>query len=133
MSVLLTTLCTAQHIDHIAFHGILLSATVFMTTIHAQDFEDVEGDLKVGRRTLPIVFPWLARYSMLIGLPAWSLVVSFLWDLGFAMSSILMTLSIFIGVRYILHSDVKSDKISYIWYNVSTMWIHVSSTTDHIW
>ena len=105
--------------DVIATLGILLSATVFTTTIQAQDFEDIEGDLKIGRRTLPIVYPRLARYSMLVGLPMWSVTASGIWNLDMVMSGLLTTLSIFIGLRSVLFSDVDSDKTTYVWYNVS--------------
>ena len=105
--------------DVIATLGILLSATVFTTTIQAQDFEDIEGDLKIGRRTLPIVYPRLARYSMLVGLPMWSVTASGIWDLDMVMSGLLTTLSIFIGLRSVLFSDVDSDRTTYVWYNVS--------------
>ncbi|KAK7691372.1 hypothetical protein QCA50_004770 [Cerrena zonata] len=113
-----------HHLDDIALRGIVLSATVFMTTIHAQDFEDIEGDLKVGRRTLPIVYPRVARYSMTIGLFVWSLMVSSVWNLDLFASGMLTISSVFIGLRYIYFRDVESDKASYIWYN---LWLSVTN------
>jgi 1,4-dihydroxy-2-naphthoate octaprenyltransferase len=51
-------------LDEISLDALCISLALITTTIHAQDFKDVEGDVKAGRTTLPMILqPSLARAS----------------------------------------------------------------------
>lgn len=88
------------------------------TTIHAQDFRDEDGDRAVGRRTIPLVFPRIARYTMLVMLPAWSLALATMWKLG-DLTAPFVLVAVFIGGRFVIVRTVCDDDMSYTWYNVS--------------
>lgn len=98
--------------------GVLTSAGLFTTTIHAQDFKDTPGDLLIGRRTFPIVHPRLSRFSMLLILPICSLSTAYIWDLAAIPSGALTCLALIIGCRFVFYTDVRSDEMSYLLYNV---------------
>lgn len=83
-----------------------------------QDFKDVSGDLKIGRRTLPMIFPVASRVSVLISLVGWSLGLEYLWNTGPIISGILLALASFIGSRFIFLKSVLSDQRSFYLYNV---------------
>jgi 4-hydroxybenzoate polyprenyltransferase len=95
------------------------SAGIFATTIQAQDFKDEEGDRAVGRRTIPIVFPSFARWTVIVPLLMWSSGLSLLWGLDVTTSLCFITLGLFVGVQFLISKTVKSDQISFYWYNVS--------------
>lgn len=96
-----------------------ISAGIFATTIHSQDFKDVDGDRAIGRQTIPIVYPYVARYTVLFPLIAWSLGLSFVWGMGLLECVCFTLMATYIGVRYIVLPGVKYDQISFYWYNVS--------------
>ncbi|KAF6744380.1 UbiA prenyltransferase family-domain-containing protein [Ephemerocybe angulata] len=92
---------------------------VIITTIHAQDFQDVEGDREVGRNTIPMILPEISRISMPILLPFWSVIIVFLCNPPALLGSIFVAFSMIIGFRFLLMRKVKEDEISYFLYNVS--------------
>lgn len=98
--------------------AISISAGIFATTIQAQDFKDIRGDSLIGRKTLPIVFPSVARPTLSIALLAWSLSLTHIWRLDFATACALIALSCFVGVRFVFLQGEKVDQISFYWYNV---------------
>lgn len=102
------------------------SGLIVLVTIHAQDFQDVEGDAICGRRTLPIVFPESSRHLMVWSLPLWSVFLSWFWGIDMLRSAILLVIGIFCGLRFILYRDAVADRRSYIYYNVSTFSLHTS-------
>ena len=106
--------------------GIVSSAGLFTSTIHAQDFRDIVGDRAIGRTTLPIAFPLFSRVSMLILVPMGTIFFCCLWAPPISISIILIVLSTFVGVRYVIFADARSDKVSYSWYNVSNLFVIVS-------
>ena len=94
--------------------AIFRGALIVLTTIHAQDFQDVPGDHIQGRKTLPIVAPTASRISMIF-LLMWSM-----W-LGAqtALSQIfLISVAAVVGGRFMLFHTVPADRLSYILYNV---------------
>jgi len=100
---------------------ILTSFGIIFTTIHAQDFGDEEGDLIEGRRTLPIIAPDASRLSMPVAITAWSMLVALrLFGSGAAPFSVLIVgAGAVVGWRYYyLRSSPKTDKRSYLWYNI---------------
>lgn len=98
----------------------LASAGIFATTIQAQDFKDTEGDRLVGRRTLPIVAPNVARPTLLLALSAWSIALSFAWRLNSLFTVLFNVLALAVGGRYVALDGVKADQRSFYLYNVSS-------------
>ena len=97
-----------------------MSGLVYLTTFHAQDFKDIDGDMLLGRSTLPILFPHIARASMFMGMLAWSVLLPFFWKLDWVVSSIFAALGLFVGIRFASRkARVVEDQISFYWYNVS--------------
>lgn len=99
--------------------AISISAGIFATTIQAQDFKDIRGDSLIGRKTLPIVLPSVARPTLLVALLVWSLSLTHIWRLDFTTACTLIALSCFVGVRFVFLQGEKDDQISFYWYNVS--------------
>ncbi|KAG9318047.1 hypothetical protein JVU11DRAFT_111 [Chiua virens] len=106
------------HFDRTSLIAFLASGLVLLTTIHAQDFADAEGDARVGRCTLPMIAPEWSRVSMLVALPLWSIALSALWGLGLVNGTVFLCLGAFVGSRYFRFRDVKHDEKSYLLYNV---------------
>ncbi|KAJ7631331.1 UbiA prenyltransferase family-domain-containing protein [Mycena polygramma] len=110
--------CDRHHIGGLARISIILSVAIIATTIHAQDFQDCEGDRLAGRQTLPIAFPVLSRYLTSFGIIGWSLVLSRVWSLDFVARAAVILLGMIAGVRYMVLRSVRDDEHSYILYNV---------------
>ena len=99
-------------------YSILASTGIFASTIHAQDFKDVEGDSLIGRKTLPIVAPKHARKTILVGLLAWSVALNAIWHLDIVSSMTFLALAATVGVRFLLYKTVPDDQYSFYLYNV---------------
>ncbi|VDC04846.1 unnamed protein product [Peniophora sp. CBMAI 1063] len=69
-------------LDSVGMHSVLISAGIFASTIHAQDFKDTEGDRAIGRQTIPIMLPAYARLTVIIPLFLWSSGLSVFWQLN---------------------------------------------------
>lgn len=62
---------------------LLLTGFVIFTTVHAQDFPDIEGDAARGRATMPLLYGQTAsRISLAVGVLVWSVVCPAYWQLG---------------------------------------------------
>lgn len=92
---------------------------ILVTTVHAQDFRDVEGDQLVGRQTIPMNFPQISRASMPVFLPAWSIAIAVLFNIPAWMAAAYVALSVVVGLRFVFMRDPKADSVSYDLYNVS--------------
>ncbi|PBK68618.1 hypothetical protein ARMSODRAFT_988745 [Armillaria solidipes] len=92
------------------------SALIVLTTIHAQDFQDVPGDRIQGRKTLPIVAPTASRICMIL-LLMWSMWLGAISQTAVA-QVFLISAAIVVGGRFMLFRTVPADRISYILYNV---------------
>ncbi|KAK7054627.1 hypothetical protein VNI00_003090 [Paramarasmius palmivorus] len=112
-------------LDMTSIQAIILSGALIFTTIHAQDFADVEGDKQSGRRTLPIVYPEGSRVYILTMLIGWSIALSFFWGLGPICGAVFVLAGTFVGMRYYMKRDVLSDEGSYRYYN---MWLLLANT-----
>ncbi|KAK0477956.1 hypothetical protein IW261DRAFT_1338127 [Armillaria novae-zelandiae] len=97
--------------------AILRGALIVLTTIHAQDFQDVPGDRIQGRKALPIVAPTTSRISMIL-LLVWSMWLGAISQAVVA-QIFLVLVAIVVGGRFMLFRTVPADRISYILYNVS--------------
>lgn len=107
-----------SHLDRTALLCVAISASVLATTIHAQDFKDVDGDRAVGRQTLPIVFPHLSRRTMVVGVLAWSIALACIWQLDVLTAALFLALGATVGLRFALYTSVREDQMSYVLYNV---------------
>ncbi|KAF8996237.1 UbiA prenyltransferase family [Cyathus striatus] len=83
---------------------------IFATTIQAQDFKDIDGDRRIGRRTIPITFSTYGRYSIILPMILWSTGLSSLWKLDTVTSCIFILLGAFVGMRYILYKSRHEDQ-----------------------
>ncbi|KAJ7615482.1 UbiA prenyltransferase family-domain-containing protein [Roridomyces roridus] len=109
---------TASRLDHIAVISVAISGGIFATTIHAQDFKDVDGDRAIGRRTIPIVLPSIARWTVIIPLTLWSLGLAFVWELDLIAALVFVSLAISVGTQYLRSTSVRGDQVGFYWYNV---------------
>ncbi|KAF8993244.1 hypothetical protein BDQ17DRAFT_1453433 [Cyathus striatus] len=62
--------------------AIALSSIIIFTTIHAQDFSDVDGDRTLGRVTFPMYAPELSRVTILVAPPLWSWALIHVWNIN---------------------------------------------------
>ncbi|KAF7340800.1 hypothetical protein MSAN_02109100 [Mycena sanguinolenta] len=95
----------------------LLNGMIILTTIHAQDFRDELGDRVAGRRTIPTEMPKIGRIAILIGLPAWSIVVGCLFSSSKLVSLLLISMGTWVGTRFYLLRTLENDRASYTAYN----------------
>lgn len=96
-----------------------ISFGIFATTIQTQDFKDVEGDKKINRQTLPIIFPKESRYTPIVALLAWSIALSYVWRLPTTIAATFIALAVFVGLRFLSRRTRHDDQVSFYWYNVS--------------
>ncbi|KAF9059406.1 hypothetical protein BDP27DRAFT_505700 [Rhodocollybia butyracea] len=130
--------------DNGALHTVIVNSMVMATTVHAQDFRDVHGDVKAGRNTFPISMPKISRYSMPISLSLWAWFFNANWHFGPGIASTFFMFSVYVGMRYIWLTSVDDDILSYRWYNVwmsvcfcipgmhyhATHWIETAAVID---
>ena len=115
-------LCTGKDMSRLeptAIAAIVTSLAVFASTLHAQDFKDVEGDRLIGRQTLPIAFPNFARTSMLIGLPLWSVCLSRVWGVDALCTSAFTAYAAIVGLRFMTCKTSQAARRSCKLYSVS--------------
>lgn len=71
--------------DMKAFMWLLVLAGAISTTVHAQDFRDIDGDRVSGRKTVPLsIGEEYARAALVVGIIGWTALSCWLWDLGSA-------------------------------------------------
>ncbi|EJD04462.1 uncharacterized protein FOMMEDRAFT_82531 [Fomitiporia mediterranea MF3/22] len=115
-----------HRMDNISVLSVLCSAGIFATTIQAQDFKDTEGDRLVGRKTLPIVAPTVARPTLLAALLIWTGALSMIWKLAPMPAILFHILAVAVGVRFIVLNSIKADQRSFYLYNVGGINFSVS-------
>lgn len=107
--------------DRTGIVALSYSVAIIATTIHTQDFQDVEGDTSIGRRTLAITHPEFARLITPVLLVAWSFLSWYVWELGWLTKMGFVLLAGVAGVRIFCLRSEPHDKITYhYWYNVSS-------------
>ena len=98
----------------------LLIAVVIFTTIQAQDFKDVDGDVLINRQTLPILLPTASRLGTSLLVPLWSLFFVYCYRTANpVVSAAAVVLGAITGTRFWFERTRDSDKMSYLLYNVS--------------
>ena len=115
-------------LDSTAKLAICLSAAIFASTYHVQDFKDIDGDRLMGRQTLPIVQPQHARKTVIVGLMAWSVALVAIWQLDVVAAALLLSLAAITGVRFLVYRTVPGDQVSFYLYNVRG----VSYSSSHV-
>jgi len=83
------------------------------------------GDSAGGRRTIPILWPKGSRRAEFCLLVFWSRLVGIRWDVNGLVALVLIVLSAFIGVRFVLLQSPKQDKFSYLLYNLWLCFVQV--------
>jgi 4-hydroxybenzoate polyprenyltransferase len=107
-----------SRMDKVGALAVALSSAVFATTLHAQDFKDEEGDRLTGRCTLPTIFPKAARFSMMLGIPLWSFVLSHIWKLDALSTTAFVAYGAYVGARFVMYDTVGADKQSCKFYSL---------------
>jgi 4-hydroxybenzoate polyprenyltransferase len=98
--------------------AVALSAGIIMTTIHVQDYKDIQGDTAAGRVTVPITYPTSSRAVTAFLLIGWSWGISRTWRFDDATAATMGVLSLVVGTSFVSRTDSHADKISFYWYNV---------------
>lgn len=113
--------CDRSTIEPVALIAVAMSMVIFATTLHCQDFKDEEGDRMIGRKTLPILFPSLARISVMVGLPFWSFVLTCLWKIDVICSAAFVAYAGLVGMRFVMLQGTHADRKSCQLYSVSPL------------
>ncbi|KAJ7076207.1 UbiA prenyltransferase family [Mycena belliarum] len=119
-----------SHLDKAGYLSVLFSAGIFFTTIQAQDFKDTEGDLAIGRQTLPIVFPSFSRKTVLPGMMGWSFLLTYMWQVDVWTGSVFIGLAQITGLRFLVFNSRASDQVSFYVYNV---WLTMAHALPGYW
>lgn len=99
--------------------ALVCSGYTIMTTIHAQDFADVEGDKISGRQTLPIAFPSGARVYIFVALISCSALLSSIWSVDGHIQVLFNGMGLLVAIRFYFYRNQGSDERTYVLYNVS--------------
>ncbi|KAN0142074.1 UbiA prenyltransferase family domain containing protein [Lactarius tabidus] len=95
-----------------------INALIIVSTIYAQDFRDEIGDKRMGRRTIPILWPEGSRIGIFMVLIAWSLGLSWACELGSFFAVPFCVLAMFVGSRFLWKRTAEADQRSYRYYNI---------------
>ncbi|KAH7909467.1 UbiA prenyltransferase family-domain-containing protein [Hygrophoropsis aurantiaca] len=117
--------CDRSRLESTGALAIALSTCVFITTLHAQDFKDEEGDRLIGRKTLPIVFPSLSRASIMIGLPLWSICLSLVWGMDWLSTFVFVAFALLVGSRFATCTTVQGYRVSCKLYSLWFSLVHL--------
>lgn len=112
-------------LDHISWIAVVISGTLIFTTVHTQDFPDVEGDAKLGRVTFPIYAPETARLFTICAMVIWSLFLCWFWKVDTGVSTAMFALGLFVGLRFYWWRTPEHDARSYLIYNIWLMLAHL--------
>ncbi|KAK7059958.1 UbiA prenyltransferase family-domain-containing protein [Favolaschia claudopus] len=104
-------------LDGTAVQALVFNALVVLTTIHSQDFSDMEGDAALGRKTFPIYAPNISRIVTPALLVAWSVLLGWAWSLGPTSLFVLYGLAGVVGCRFFLFRSRGYDANTYVIYN----------------
>jgi 4-hydroxybenzoate polyprenyltransferase len=96
---------------------------VILTTIHAQDFRDMEGDQLKGRTTLPLIMgSKTGRITIAATLVFWATFCPFYLGLPFHAYCLAVGLGAFTGWQFVSKTDNASDKKSFHLY---CLWVAI--------
>ncbi|KZT51496.1 hypothetical protein CALCODRAFT_442997, partial [Calocera cornea HHB12733] len=122
-------------LDKTAQLSVVLSSMIVLTTIHVQDFPDVDGDFILGRRTIPIVFPQASRIITPLIMIGWTAILNNAWQLGPVISTVMYILGGVVAARIYANRSTSGDRRTYLYYNVSIVHFICSPrlTIPQIW
>lgn len=89
-----------------------------MTTQQALDFKDIEGDRLLGRKTIPIAAPSLARPSLVLLMCIWTTGLTIGWKLDAYVSAAFYFIGYLAACRFLFLGTVADDKRSCLFYHV---------------
>ena len=115
--------CNPSKVSETGKLAVQLTITVFTSTVHCQDFKDVEGDRLTGRCTVPIMFPVASRLVVGLGLPIWSYLLCCIWDVDWFCTIAFVAYGGFVGGRFLCLRTRDADKRSCKYYSVSVRWL----------
>ncbi|KAG1835349.1 UbiA prenyltransferase family [Suillus subalutaceus] len=121
----LLILSRESSLDGTSIKALSCSALVIILTVHAQDFADVNGDCRAGRRTLPIITPEGSRIYMLCALPLFSFALASFWSFGPLSTVLFVSMGSWVGIRYFLFRDEICDQSTYRLYNIWLVGVHL--------
>ena len=98
-----------------------LASLIILTTIQAQDFYDASGDAERGRRTLPLVLPRCGRVFTALVIPAWALGLIAYCRPAQVVAVPFVALGTFVGARFLCYTTEASDRLTFMYYNVSSI------------
>ncbi|KAJ7228329.1 UbiA prenyltransferase family [Mycena pura] len=108
-------------LSRVSVTAITMSGLLHVTTGHAQDFRDLEGDAAIGRKTLPMLLPALfARWSLALLLATWTAALVRLWTPPIAATLALALFALTAATKFIRAGSLDADRAAYWWYN---MWL----------
>jgi len=110
---------SSHNTDAIAFRALGSSSLIILSTIHVQDFPDIEGDITLNRKTIPVVAPVVSRALTSIMITFWSIYTTFIWRTGNLCSGALFSVGLIIAWRLYFLRTASEDKRSRAVYNVS--------------
>ena len=119
LSQLDSSLGSSRDLNAIALKALRNSGLVILSTIHVQDFPDVEGDAALNRKTIPIVAPVMSRPLTSIVIACWSIYSAFTWSMGIGCSGVFFSVGLTVAGRLYFLRTTSDDKMTYIVYNVS--------------
>jgi len=111
---------SSHNIDAIAFRALRSSSLIILSTIHVQDFPDVEGDIVLNRKTVPIIAPVISRALTSIMIIFWSIYTAIIWRIGNWCSGVLLFVGLIVAWRLYFLRTTSEDKKSRVVYNVSS-------------
>ncbi|KAJ7228324.1 UbiA prenyltransferase family [Mycena pura] len=106
-------------LSRVSIMAIAMSGLLHVTTGHAQDFRDLEGDAAIGRKTLPMLLPALfARWSLALLLATWTAALVRLWTPPIAATLALVFFGLAAATKFVYARSLDADRAAYWWYNV---------------
>ncbi|KAL9708945.1 hypothetical protein Ac2012v2_007761 [Leucoagaricus gongylophorus] len=116
---------SSQDLNAIALKALRNSSLVILSTIHVQDFPDVEGDAALNRKTIPIVAPVMSRPLTSIVIACWSIYSAFTWSMGIGCSGVFFSVGLTVAARLYFLRTTSDDKMTYIVYNGWLVVLHL--------
>ena len=111
---------SSNGLDIISLKALVYNSLMILSTIHVQDFPDVEGDTAQNRKTIPILAPVISRILTSAMIIFWSIYMGFIWRVGIWCSGVLLAVGLVIAWRLWFLRTTSEDRISYVIYNVSS-------------
>jgi len=112
-------------LDEIGVLSVLLSIAILSTTYQTADFKDCDGDRLIGRKTLPLTSPSIARPSVFVAITAWTIAVTYIWQLVPTLAIVFCGLGLLTGIRFVALKGRRNDQISFYWYNLWLTAVHI--------